>query len=124
MRLTDINVIAHAFRYYSLAFVILIFAVLELPLIQHYMNCEHFCLYIIVRSEIDEMLFADILLNFQTTYVSKSGKVVFEHKLIALNYIRGWFLLDLIAAVPFDLLYAVQVKTVRLLAIRYFYAST
>ena len=55
----------------------------------------------------------DILLNFLTTYVNKSGQVVFEHKLIALNYIRGWFLLDLIAAVPFDLLYAVQVNTVR-----------
>ena len=55
---------------------------------------------------------ADILLNFHTTYVSKSGQVVFKHKLIALNYIRGWFVLDLIAAVPFDLLYAVQVNTV------------
>jgi len=56
---------------------------------------------------------SDIFLNFHTTYVSKSGQVVFEHKLIALNYIRGWFLLDLVAAVPFDLLYAVQVNTVR-----------
>jgi len=31
---------------------------------------------------------------------------------MALNYIRGWFLLDLLAAIPFDLLYAFQVNTV------------
>ena len=63
--------------------------------------------------KLDKYVIVDILLNFLTTYVNKSGQVVFEHKLIALNYIRGWFVLDLIAAVPFDLLYAVQVNTVR-----------
>jgi len=55
---------------------------------------------------------ADIVLNFRTTYVSKSGQVIYESRLIAVNYIRGWFLLDLLAAVPFDLLFALQVNTV------------
>jgi len=54
----------------------------------------------------------DIVLNFRTTYVSKSGQVIYESRLIAVNYIRGWFLLDLLAAVPFDLLFALQVNTV------------
>lgn len=54
----------------------------------------------------------DIILNFRTTYVSKSGQVVYEPKLIAINYLRGLFLLDLLAAIPFDLLYAFQVNTV------------
>jgi len=54
----------------------------------------------------------DILLNFRTTYVSKSGQVVYEARQIALNYIRGWFVLDLLAAIPFDLLYAFDVSTV------------
>jgi len=44
--------------------------------------------------------------------VSKSGQVVYDSRQIALNYIRGWFLLDLLAAIPFDLLYAFQVDTV------------
>lgn len=56
--------------------------------------------------------FTDIILNFRTTYVSKSGQVVYESRQIALNYIRGWFLLDLLAAIPFDLLYAFQVDLV------------
>ncbi|ELU07688.1 hypothetical protein CAPTEDRAFT_168526 [Capitella teleta] len=66
----------------------------------------------IVSDVIVEILFSiDIILNFRTTYVSKSGQVMYDPKLIALNYFRGWFLLDLLAAIPFDLLYAFQVNT-------------
>nr|VZH98616.1 unnamed protein product [Spirometra erinaceieuropaei] len=56
-----------------------------------------------------EVLFiVDILLNFRTTFVSKSGQVVHQSKAIAINYIRGWFILDLIAAVPFDVVWTIQ----------------
>lgn len=55
----------------------------------------------------------DIILNFRTTYVSNSGQVVYESRLIAINYIKGWFLVDILAAIPFDILFAFQVNTVR-----------
>uniref|UniRef100_A0A8C0IPD1 Potassium voltage-gated channel subfamily H member 3 n=1 Tax=Chelonoidis abingdonii TaxID=106734 RepID=A0A8C0IPD1_CHEAB len=66
----------------------------------------------------------NIVLNFRTTFVSKSGQVVFDPHSIFLHYLTSWFLLDLLAALPFDLLYAFKVnvyfgahllKTVRLL---------
>lgn len=53
--------------------------------------------------------FSDIVLNFRTTFVSKKGEVVSDSKAIALNYIRTWFVVDLLAALPFDLLYASDV---------------
>ncbi|XP_053309344.1 potassium voltage-gated channel subfamily H member 4 [Spea bombifrons] len=72
-----------------------------------------------------EMLFIlDIILNFRTTYVSQSGQVVYEPRSICIHYLATWFFVDLIAALPFDLLYAFNVtvtslvhllKTVRLL---------
>ncbi|KAM6233467.1 LOW QUALITY PROTEIN: voltage-gated inwardly rectifying potassium channel KCNH3 [Porphyrio hochstetteri] len=72
-----------------------------------------------------EILFMlDIVLNFRTTFVSKSGQVVLEPGAVARHYLGGWFPLDLVAALPFDLLAACQVnvytgahllKTVRLL---------
>ncbi|XP_018423475.1 PREDICTED: potassium voltage-gated channel subfamily H member 3-like [Nanorana parkeri] len=72
-----------------------------------------------------EILFIlDIILNFRTTFVSQSGQVVFSSRLIFIHYIRTWFLLDLLAALPVDLLYSFKVniyfgahllKTVRLL---------
>uniref|UniRef100_A0A667Y3G4 Voltage-gated delayed rectifier potassium channel KCNH4 n=1 Tax=Myripristis murdjan TaxID=586833 RepID=A0A667Y3G4_9TELE len=72
-----------------------------------------------------EMLFIlDIILNFRTTYVSQSGQVVYDARSIYLHYCTTWFFVDLIAALPFDLLYAFNItvtslvhllKTVRLL---------
>ncbi|CAG9817092.1 unnamed protein product [Phaedon cochleariae] len=47
-----------------------------------------------------------ILLNFRTTYVNRKGEVVSQCKAIAINYLRTWFLVDMLAALPFDLLYA------------------
>nr|CAH7721628.1 unnamed protein product [Callosobruchus chinensis] len=48
----------------------------------------------------------DIILNFRTTYVSRKGEVVSDWRAISLNYLRTWFVVDMLAALPFDLLYA------------------
>ena len=48
----------------------------------------------------------DILLNFRTTYVNPKGEVVSTSREIAVNYLRSWFFLDLVAALPFDVLQA------------------
>uniref|UniRef100_A0A3B5A1T7 Potassium voltage-gated channel, subfamily H (eag-related), member 3 n=1 Tax=Stegastes partitus TaxID=144197 RepID=A0A3B5A1T7_9TELE len=66
-----------------------------------------------------EILFIlDILLNFRTTFVSTSGQVVYDARSICVHYVTTWLFVDLIAALPFDLLYYFGVhllKTVRLL---------
>ncbi|XP_038591886.1 potassium voltage-gated channel subfamily H member 4-like [Micropterus salmoides] len=72
-----------------------------------------------------EFLFIiDIILNFRTTYVSQSGQVVYDSRSICIHYATTWFFVDLVAALPIDLLYAVHIsvtslvhllKTVRLL---------
>ena len=54
----------------------------------------------------------DIILNFRTTFVSKSGQVVYDARQIAIHYVRGMFVLDLLAAIPFELLVLLQVPTV------------
>ncbi|CAG2119354.1 unnamed protein product, partial [Medioppia subpectinata] len=53
---------------------------------------------------VDVMFIVDILINFRTTYVNKNDEVVSHPGKIALNYLRGWFLIDVVAAIPFDLL--------------------
>uniref|UniRef100_A0A6Q2WYI1 Voltage-gated delayed rectifier potassium channel KCNH4 n=1 Tax=Esox lucius TaxID=8010 RepID=A0A6Q2WYI1_ESOLU len=72
-----------------------------------------------------EILFMlDIVLNFRTTFVSTSGQVVYDARSICVHYVTTWLFVDLIAALPFDLLFAFNVsvyfgvhllKTVRLL---------
>ncbi|XP_063377999.1 potassium voltage-gated channel subfamily H member 8 [Cydia fagiglandana] len=58
---------------------------------------------------VEALFIVDILLNFRTTFVSKKGEVVSDSKAIAFNYLRSWFVVDLLAALPFDLLYASDV---------------
>uniref|UniRef100_A0A1I8IUU4 Ion_trans domain-containing protein n=1 Tax=Macrostomum lignano TaxID=282301 RepID=A0A1I8IUU4_9PLAT len=58
---------------------------------------------VIIDLIVDVTFIADILINFRTTYVH-NGEVISDPQKIALNYMKGWFLLDAIAAIPFDLL--------------------
>ncbi|XP_063073461.1 potassium voltage-gated channel subfamily H member 4a [Engraulis encrasicolus] len=88
-------------------------------------DCDSTSRSTIVSDIAVEMLFIlDIVLNFRTTYVSQSGQVVYDARSICLHYLATWFVLDVIAALPFDLLYALNItvtslvhllKTVRLL---------
>lgn len=50
------------------------------------------------------MFIIDILINFRTTYVNSNDEVVSHPGKIAVHYFRGWFIIDLVAAIPFDLL--------------------
>ncbi|XP_025832214.1 potassium voltage-gated channel subfamily H member 8-like [Agrilus planipennis] len=61
---------------------------------------------VIMDVVVEALFFIDIILNFRTSYVNKKGEVVSDWKSISINYLRTWFLVDLLAALPFDLLYA------------------
>jgi len=49
---------------------------------------------------------ADLVLNFNLAYRPhhSSDELVTERKKIAINYLKGWFWIDLISSVPFDLI--------------------
>ncbi|XP_074802722.1 voltage-gated inwardly rectifying potassium channel KCNH2 isoform X4 [Natator depressus] len=53
---------------------------------------------------VDIMFLIDILINFRTTYVNSNEEVVSHPARIAIHYFKGWFLIDMVAAIPFDLL--------------------
>uniref|UniRef100_A0A8C4SJI7 Potassium voltage-gated channel subfamily H member 6 n=1 Tax=Erpetoichthys calabaricus TaxID=27687 RepID=A0A8C4SJI7_ERPCA len=53
---------------------------------------------------VDVMFIVDILINFRTTYVNTNDEVVSHPGRIAVHYFKGWFLIDIVAAIPFDLL--------------------
>lgn len=53
---------------------------------------------------VDIMFIIDIVINFRTTYVNKNDEVVSHPGRIAVHYFKGWFLIDVVAAIPFDLL--------------------
>ena len=47
--------------------------------------------------------FLDIFFNFNTGFKVK-GQLMLQHGQIAKNYLKGWFLIDLVASFPFDAL--------------------
>ncbi|XP_077391892.1 voltage-gated inwardly rectifying potassium channel KCNH6-like isoform X3 [Festucalex cinctus] len=53
---------------------------------------------------VDIMFIVDIIINFRTTYVNSNDEVVSQSARIAVHYFKGWFLIDMVAAIPFDLL--------------------
>jgi hypothetical protein len=51
------------------------------------------------------LFFVDILITFNTSYTDTSTElVIVDRKLIAVKYLRGWFTVDLLSTVPFDLI--------------------
>ncbi|XP_055329281.1 potassium voltage-gated channel subfamily H member 6-like isoform X2 [Paramacrobiotus metropolitanus] len=58
----------------------------------------------IVDLIVDIMFIVDILINFRTTYVNTNDEVVSDLGKISVHYFKGWFLIDVVAAIPFDLL--------------------
>ncbi|XP_068902393.1 potassium voltage-gated channel subfamily H member 6-like isoform X3 [Tenebrio molitor] len=60
---------------------------------------------VIIDLIVDVTFIIDILINFRTTYVSGNDEIVSDPVRIAVHYLKGWFFIDLVAAVPFDLLF-------------------
>ncbi|XP_034468897.1 potassium voltage-gated channel subfamily H member 2-like [Hippoglossus hippoglossus] len=58
----------------------------------------------VVDLVVDIMFIVDIIINFRTTYVNSNDEVVSQSSRIAVYYFKGWFLIDMVAAIPFDLL--------------------
>ncbi|XP_054713690.1 potassium voltage-gated channel subfamily H member 6-like [Uloborus diversus] len=60
---------------------------------------------VVIDLLVDVMFIIDILINFRTTYVNSNDEVVSHPGKIAVHYLRGWFIIDVVAAIPFDLLF-------------------
>ncbi|XP_008286689.1 potassium voltage-gated channel subfamily H member 6-like [Stegastes partitus] len=68
-------------------------------------TCGYSCsLLNVVDLVVDIMFIVDIIINFRTTYVNSNDEVVSQSSRIAVHYFKGWFLIDMVAAIPFDLL--------------------
>ncbi|XP_054619824.1 potassium voltage-gated channel subfamily H member 7-like isoform X2 [Dunckerocampus dactyliophorus] len=72
---------------------------------QRRQECGYSCSPLnVVDLIVDIMFIVDILINFRTTYVNINEEVVSQPGKLAIHYFKGWFLIDMVAAIPFDLL--------------------
>ncbi|XP_028417338.1 potassium voltage-gated channel subfamily H member 6-like isoform X2 [Dendronephthya gigantea] len=62
---------------------------------------------VIVDYVVDIMFVIDIFINFRTTYVDGNNDVVSIPCRIAVHYMKTWFIIDMVAAIPFELLFMI-----------------
>lgn len=53
---------------------------------------------------IDFLFLIDILLIFNTAFYTEDMEIITHRKTIAKKYIRGWFFIDSLAILPFELI--------------------
>ena len=59
-------------------------------------------IFLVVNSTIDLFFFFDMLVSFRTEYIDRKGSVISDDKLMAINYIKTSFFVDVLVTVPFD----------------------
>jgi len=79
-----------------LAIVMPLFVGLDIRLSDFFLGIEY---------AVEVIFLADLMLNFQTSYISIEGAEIFSWRRVAKHYLKTWFMLDLISSIPFQMLH-------------------
>ena len=58
--------------------------------------------FVILDYIIDALFLIDILVIFNSAFYDEDVELIDDRKDIAISYIQGWFIVDLLAIIPFD----------------------
>uniref|UniRef100_A0A8C4N393 Potassium voltage-gated channel, subfamily H (eag-related), member 1a n=1 Tax=Eptatretus burgeri TaxID=7764 RepID=A0A8C4N393_EPTBU len=64
--------------------------------------------WLVIDSVVDVIFLVDIVLNFHTTFVGPAGEVISDPRLIRMNYLKTWFVIDLLSCLPYDIINAFE----------------
>ena len=56
----------------------------------------------VINKIVDLLFFADIFLIFNSAFFDDNQQLITQRSTIAKDYLLGWFLIDLVAIVPFE----------------------
>lgn len=60
--------------------------------------------WFIFQNIVDILFWMDLLINMFSSYYSDEGVLVRDKKTVVIKYIKTWFIIDLLACIPFDLI--------------------
>ena len=88
------------------------------PYTVSFLNVNHISLTIkVIEYSIDTLFLMDIIIIFNTCIYDEDYVLMDNRKAIALNYVRGWFCIDFMAILPFDVIMAASSKNVKMVRI-------
>lgn len=68
----------------------------------------HSMTFLILNSIIDFIFFLDIIVSFRTVFIDQKGNECGVGKLMAINYLKTTFVIDVVATVPFDTILSIS----------------
>ena len=81
---------------------VLIITCIQTPLNIAFERLEDSQFSIILDYVVDLLFLIDIVVIFQSAYYDEDVELIDDRKTIAKTYIKGWFMVDLLAIIPFD----------------------
>lgn len=79
---------------------VLIFSCVMIPYRLVFISGDDDLTWEIINNSLDSFFIIDILLNFNTAFFNEDFVLIDDRKEICKNYIKGWFIIDLLAIVP------------------------
>ena len=61
--------------------------------------------YVLLNYTIDIIFFFDIIINFNLAYQDETFTTIDDRRIITVTYLKGWFMIDMLSIVPFDLIF-------------------
>lgn len=56
----------------------------------------------VFNTVIDVLFGIDVIVIFNTAYYNQDVDLIDSRRIISINYIKGWFTIDMLAIIPFD----------------------
>ena len=90
-----------------LMILLLLYTAVVTPFEVSYLSASVPPLLFMLNRLVDMAFFADIIINFCLAYeLEDEGLWVVSHDRIAIRYVKGWFLIDVVSTIPFDMFVA------------------
>ena len=85
--------------------VLLLFTAVVTPVEVAFLETSMWSIMFWINRSVDALFVIDIFLNFFVAVVDpEDGQLVFHHPTIIKTYLKGWFTIDVISVMPFDML--------------------
>lgn len=82
--------------------IILLYTAIIMPYTLTFLDYENLGIWGIMDLVLDFIFFIDILINFCSAYIDQDGCLVKDRRTITINYLKSWFILDVVACFPFN----------------------
>ena len=92
----------------SLLGIALIYTAILMPYVMAFIESQSWDTWFWISLVLDILFMSDLILNFLTAYFNNEGTLITNRRLISINYLKSWFVIDIVASFPYSILEMIQ----------------